>query len=180
MPAKPKTTGQLRAIFGEARKRGLDNEQLHDLVAGVVQSSNSSSDRTIPRRGPRAATPGGEKVGAADRWVATAVAALPFVSIKSLTYAQAEAVIQRLKGSSFVPRRTLQYRRKKAGVTQVVQRDQILLIAALATQREWSTETLVKFCKRQCGHHPLRTTADANKVIEALKAMNRRDDLWAA
>lgn len=146
--ARPKTTLQLRAIFGEARKCGLDNDALHELVASVLVSTGSGSDRVA--------------------------------SIKELSYTEAERVIERLKGKSFVPRRTLQYRRQKAGIKQVVQEGQLQKIAELASQRQWSPESLVKFCKRQCGHHPLRTTEDANKVIEALKSMNKRDDLWAA
>jgi hypothetical protein len=108
-------------------------------------------------------------------------------SIARLTYAEAERVIARLRGQrsqvgqdAYVPLRTLQYRRQKAGIQQMVQTAQLEKVAALATQRNWSPETLVNFCKRQCGHHPLRTTEDANKVIEALKAMNKREGLWAA
>lgn len=140
-PARSKSTAQVRAIFGEARRCGLDSDALHELVAGLVPGTGS---------------------------------------IKSLTFTQAEAVIEKLKGSSFVPRRTLQWRRKKSGVTQVVQKSQLQLIAELASQRNWSSETTVNFCRRQAGHYPLRTTQDANKVIEALKAMNKRDNLWAA
>lgn len=138
---RPKTTPQVRAIFGESRKCGLDGEQLRDTVESVTGRTRSISE---------------------------------------LTHAEAEKVIEKLKGKSFVPRRTLQYRRAKKGIKQVVQEAQLTLIADLATQRRWSAETLVKFCKRQCGHHPLRTTEDANKVIEALKSMNRREGLWAA
>lgn len=139
--ARPKTTPQVRAIFGEGRKCGLDDEQIRDTVESVTGRTRS---------------------------------------IRKLTHAEADRVIEKLKGKSFVPRRTLQYRRAKHGVKQVVQEGQLKLIADLATQRHWSAETLVKFCQRQCGHHPLRTTADANKVVEALKSMNKRDQLWAA
>lgn len=147
---RPKTTGQVRAIFGEARKCGLDNEALHELVASVLLNGQPSS------------VAGRE------------------ASIAQLSYSEAERVIERLKGRAFLPRRTLQYRRAKQGIKQVVQEAQLALIAQLATQRNWPAETLVRFCKRQCGHHPLRTTEDANKVIEALKSMNRREGLWAA
>ena len=138
---RPKSTSQVRAIFGEAKRCGLDDETLREIVADITHGSTS---------------------------------------ISTLTFAQAEAVIQRLKGKSFVPLRTLQYRRAKAGIKQVVQEAQLTLIAQLASQRNWSDETLVNFCKRQCGHHPLLTTEDANKVIEALKSMNKREGLWAA
>jgi hypothetical protein len=145
--ARPKTTGQVRAIFGEARKCGLDNDALHEVVASVLSTQHSAR---------------GE------------------VSIAKLSYSEADAVIERLKGKSFVPRRTLQYRRAKQGIKQVVQEGQLTLIAELATQRNWPAQTLIDFCIRQCEHHPLRTTEDANKVIEALKSMNKREGLWAA
>lgn len=100
-------------------------------------------------------------------------------SIRELTHAEAEAVLKQLKGKDFVPLRTMQYRRQKQGVKQVVQQSQLNLIADLASQRHWSPETLAKFCLRQCGHRRPRTTEDANKVVEGLKAMNRRENLWA-
>jgi hypothetical protein len=100
-------------------------------------------------------------------------------SIADLTHAEADRVIRRLKGRDYTPLRTMQHRRAKTGVSQIVTDDQLTKIAALATQRKWSAQTLVNFCIRQCGH-PVRTTVDANKVIEALKAMNKREGLWAA
>ena len=99
-------------------------------------------------------------------------------SIAALTFAEADQVIAKLGGQTFASRRTVQLHRRKAGVVQVVQPGQLELIAMLASQRHWQPETLVEFCKRQTGHHPLRTTKDANKVIEALKSMNKRDGLW--
>jgi hypothetical protein len=101
-------------------------------------------------------------------------------SIKELTYIEAQRVIQRLKGSAFVPLRTLQYRRQKAGVPQLVTAEQLTLIAELASQRKLTVEGLSRLCKRACKREVPRSTADANKVIEALKSMNRRDGLWSA
>ena len=135
-----KSANQVRAIFAEGHKRGLDDEGIRDVV-------ESSTRRTR--------------------------------SVRELTHAEAEAVIKQIKGREFIPLRTLQYRRQKQGIKQVVTQAELNLIAQLASQRDWPAETLVKFCVRQCGHHPLRTTDDANKVIEGLKAMNRRDGLWA-
>ena len=146
--ARPKLNSQVRAIFGEAKRCGLDNDALHELVADVLRGNSPTPESAV--------------------------------SIAKLTYTEAERVIQRLKGQSFVPRRTLQYRRQKAGIQEVVQQAQLDKIAALASQREWNAQTLINFCRRQCGHYPLRTTADANKVIEGLKAMNSREGLWAA
>jgi hypothetical protein len=101
-------------------------------------------------------------------------------SVRELSYTEAQRVIQRLKGQSFVPLRTLQYRRKKAGVKQMVQPSQLDLIANLASQRNWTNYSLTAFCMRQCKRARPLTTDEANKVIEALKDMNRRDGLWAA
>jgi Protein of unknown function (DUF1018) len=99
-------------------------------------------------------------------------------SLSELTHAEAESMLRRLKGSGFVPLRTLQHRRKQQGVEQIVRPGQIKLIAKLASQRAWSKDALVHFCDRQCGFPRPRTTTHANKVIEALKSMNRRDELW--
>jgi Protein of unknown function (DUF1018) len=101
-------------------------------------------------------------------------------SIAALNVTQADVVIARLGGEPLAARRTIQQRRKNAGIVAVVSPAQIQLIADLASQRHWSAETLQEFCRRQTGHFPLRTTKDANKVIEALKSMNRREGLWAA
>lgn len=138
---QPKTYSQVQAIHAEAKRRGLNDETLHDLVEDATRRTRS---------------------------------------IAALTHAEAQQVIQRLKGNSFVPLRTLQHRRKQAGIQQIVTDDQQTLIAALATQRAWSPETLRKFCQRQCKRDRPLTTAEANKVIEGLKRMNRRDGLWAA
>lgn len=102
-------------------------------------------------------------------------------SIKALTHAEAEKVIKRLKGDSFVPTRTLQWRRQKAGIKQLVQDSQLTLIARLASQRDgWTGESMTKFCRKMIKRDRPITTDEANKIIEALKAMNRRDRLWAA
>ena len=147
---RPKSNAQVRAIFGIAKERGLDNDALHDVVASVLSD------------GRRSTVDGRE------------------ASIAKLSYAEAEKVIQRLKGQSFVPRRTLQWRRQKAGVKQLVTEAGLTKIAELASQRNWSTESLTKFCRRTIKRDRPATTKQANTIIEALKAMNERDDLWAA
>lgn len=140
--ARPKSTGQVRAIFGLAKERGMDPEEaLRDVVEAVTQRTRS---------------------------------------ISALSHAEAEQVIARLKGDRFTPRRTLQWRRKKAGVKQVVQEAQLTLIAELAAQRDWTAESLSKFCQRMIKRDRPATTQQANTITEALKAMNRRDHLWAA
>lgn len=134
-PPAPKTTAQVRRIFGLARTRGLDEADLHTLVEETTRKT----------------------------------------SIRLLTTPEADLVIERLGGEAMTARRTVQHRRKQAGVEQLVPQGQLEKIADLAAGRNWSAEALQNFCRRQCGHFPLRTTTDANKVIEALKAMNRRD-----
>ncbi len=101
-------------------------------------------------------------------------------SIRLLNLTEADAVIVRLGGEPLAARRTVQHRRAKAGVNQIVSQAQLQLIADLASQRRWTADTLREFCLKLCKHFPLRTTADANKVIEALKSMNKREGLWAS
>jgi hypothetical protein len=104
-------------------------------------------------------------------------------SIKELTFAEAERVITRLKGDAHTPntaRRTQQHRRRKAGVKQMVQQSQLELIAELASQRNWTAETITNFCQKMIKRPRPLTTNDANKMIEALKAMNKREGLWSA
>lgn len=138
---QPKSTQQVRKIFGLSRSIGMGDELLRDTVESVIKRTRHISE---------------------------------------LTKSEADQVIDHLLSrSGQTPRRTVHYRRAKAGVEQVVQQGQLNLIAELASQRNWSAEALKNFCIRQCGHFPLRTTKDANKVIEALKKMNRRDGKWS-
>lgn len=135
-----KTVGQVKAIFAEGRKLGLDQDELRDVVESTTRRTRS---------------------------------------VKELTRSEADAVLQKLKGNQYVPLRTLQHRRQKRDVKQLVSKTQLKLIAELASQRGWTSEGLGRFCERVCGHATPRTTEAANKVIEGLKAMNRREGLWA-
>lgn len=96
-------------------------------------------------------------------------------SIAALNVTQADAVIVRLGGQPLAARRTIQHRRRRAGVSQVAQPAHLDLMRRLARQRNMSDEGLQQLTTRICKHFPPRTTHDTNKVIEALKAMNRRD-----
>jgi hypothetical protein len=104
-------------------------------------------------------------------------------SIGSLTFDQANKLIKLLGGTPLLPPqstplRTQQYHRRQAGVVQIVNGSQLDLIASLARRRGWTEESLAKFCKRLLkGKSKPITTVDANKVIEALKAMNIREGL---
>lgn len=138
--SQPKSSGQLRAIFAEARKHGLDHEALREMAESITRRTRQ---------------------------------------LRELTHAEAESLLRQLRGRDFVSLRTIQYRRQQGGIEQVVRPGQIKLIAKLASQRAWSSEALLKFCQRQCGFSRPRTTAQANKIIEALKSMNKRDSLWS-
>lgn len=105
-------------------------------------------------------------------------------SISALSRHEAEKVITRLGGRS-VPeqsapaRRTVQHRRRRAGVPQIASPAQLDLMRSLARRREMSEEGLEQLSIRQCGHYPPRTTTETNSVVEALKAMNKRERVCA-
>lgn len=134
-----KSTAQIKAIFGLARKRDLSDDALRAVAETVT----------------------GQR------------------SISALTRAAANNVIVALggvvQGTADVPLRTRQYRRQRAGVKRIVSPAQLEKLRTLAAARHWSDRTVDEFCTRQCGHARPRTTTDANKIIEALKAMNARD-----
>jgi hypothetical protein len=96
-------------------------------------------------------------------------------SISALTRHQAENVIIRLGGTINTPRRTIQFRRQQSGVKQIASPAHLELMRSLATRRGMNEETLAALSNRIVKHYPPRTTSDTNKVIEALKAMSRRE-----
>jgi len=135
---QPKSTGQVRCIFGLARQKGMDDELLHETVLSVTKRTER---------------------------------------ISQLTSVEADAVIAHLKGKDYKPspRRTVLHRRQRAGVKQIAQPAHLELMYSLARTRGMSDEGLEQLARRICKCFPPRTTSDTNKVIEALKAMNRRD-----
>jgi hypothetical protein len=100
-------------------------------------------------------------------------------SISGLSRHDAEKVINRLNGVTPPPRRTVQHRRRRAGVPQIASPAHLDLMRSLARRREMSDEGLEQLSIRQCGHYPPRTTSETNSVVEALKAMNKREAVWA-
>lgn len=104
-------------------------------------------------------------------------------SIRALSRKEADDVIDRMGGQPFfrdksgTPRRTVSYRRQQTGVVQLETEKQLNLLRDLATRRGWSEETLQNFCQRQIKKSLPTTTKEANKVIEGIKAMNKRDYL---
>jgi hypothetical protein len=95
-------------------------------------------------------------------------------SIRALSYVQADRVIERLGGEPFAARRTVQHRRQKAGVPQIAQPSHLQLMYDLASRRNMSDEGLAQLAGRMRVPFPPRTTGGTNKIVEALKAMNRR------
>ncbi len=143
MPApQPKSTDQLRAIFGLGKNLGMDKPDLEAVAAEVT-------------------------AGRIER-------------LSLLTFDEANAVIVRLGGESFpspghVAVRTANYRRQKAGVKQVETSRHLKLISDLAAKRNMSRAGLASLCMRIIKRASPATTAQGNMVVEALKAMNRRD-----
>lgn len=134
---QPKSTGQVRCIFGLKNKLGMSDELLRETVLSVTNRTDH---------------------------------------ISQLTSVEADHVIAHLQGNDHkpAPRRTVLHRRKRAGVKQVAQPAHLDLMRSLARQRGMSDEGLEQLARRICKCYPPRTTSDTNKVIEALKAMNRR------
>jgi hypothetical protein len=99
-----------------------------------------------------------------------------------LSFDEANAMIVRLGGDSFtsakpVARRTENYRRQKAGIKRVESAKHLSMIDQLARLRNMSPEGLERLCQRMIKKPRPATTAEGNKIIEALKAMNRRDGI---
>jgi hypothetical protein len=107
--------------------------------------------------------------------------------ISCLRFDEANAIIRRLGGEPLNPpgsrqisRRTVNYRRKKAGVQQIAQPEHLAMMYRLADGRNMTLDGLRKLSERMIKHFPPRTTAETNKIVEALKAMNARDRRRAA
>ena len=97
-----------------------------------------------------------------------------------LSFDQANAMIAHLGGDTFpgtghVAARTANHRRQKAGIKQVESTKHLRLIADLAAKRNMSAAGLASLCMRIIKRSAPATTAQGNKIIEALKAMNKRD-----
>lgn len=144
----PKTTEQLRAIFGLGKKVNCGKEDLEELAYQMF-------DAKVER-------------------------------LSQLSFEQANAMIHRLGGEPFsdqsssppLSRRTVNYHRQKAGVKQIETGRHLNLIKELARLRSMTPEGLEKLCLRMIKKPAPVTTSEGNKIVEALKAMNRRDGLY--
>jgi hypothetical protein len=149
------TDSQRRAIFGLAKRNGLDDETIRSAVEAVT-------GRTVD---------------------------FQHTGISDLSFSEANGVMVKLGGVPFASRE-LHRQRAKAEIKRAVRKggnpdikSQLDLIAELASQREQmrgKPEALKAFCKRCIKKDAPTTTTEATIIIEALKAMNRREGLWAA
>ena len=102
-------------------------------------------------------------------------------SLKELTFAEANDMISSLGGVPFSlftrSRRTENYRKQVAGVKTIETDAHLKLIDELAAIRGWTQDSLIKFCQRVIKKDSPVTTDEGNKIVEGLKAMNRRDGL---
>lgn len=137
---QPKTTQQMKAIWGLAKKHDIDEETLRGSAVVVSE-------------------------GRVDR-------------LSLLSFDEANVLIRNLGGdaitSSRTPRRTVNYRRKVAGVQQIAQRDHLAFMRKSAEALNISEAGLESMGNRMLKHWPPRTTAETNKIIEALKSMAER------
>lgn len=139
-----KCNRQLRAIFGLARKRGLDKPDLEALAAETAGVSRLSR----------------------------------------LSFKDANRLIVRLGGEPFplvspvadtTPRRTVNYRRQKAGVVALASPRHLEYLETLARNRGITPQGLDRLCMRMLRSRRPRTARGCNAVIEAIKSMMARD-----
>lgn len=92
---------------------------------------------------------------------------------------EAKEVIHRLEQllpENQVSRRTVNYRRQKTGVPQIVTPQHIKLMNDLWFKFSYRTASgLESICLKTIKVEKPRTTAECNKIIEAIKDMNRRE-----
>jgi len=104
------------------------------------------------------------------------------VRLSKLSFDEANAIIVHLGGEAFpapghVAKRTQNYRKQKAGIKTVETQKHERLIRDLADKRNMTTAGLASLCMRVIKRPWPQTTAQGNKIVEALKAMNRRDGI---
>jgi hypothetical protein len=141
---QPKTTDQLRAIFGLAKKEGIafGDDDRAEYVSTVSDGRVTSTSK--------------------------------------LSFDEANKLIVQFGGEAFpapghVAKRTENYRKQKANVKTLVTGRQLRMMKDLADKRNMSQIGLASLCMRIIKRSAPTTTAQCNKVIEALKSMNARD-----
>ena len=104
--------------------------------------------------------------------------------ISKLSFSEANGMIERLGGRAFTPqfgsKRTQQHHHQKAVVITIVSTDQKGKIEKLLRGRNIGADGYKSLCLRMLNHTEPHTTMEASKIIEALKAMNKRDQTFGA
>lgn len=105
-------------------------------------------------------------------------------SLAELTFDEANKVIVMLGGEPFRAygnsKRNENYKKQQAGVKSIETDNHLNFIDELARLRGMTPEGVEKLATRMRLPWPPRTTAEGNKIIEALKAMNKRDGISSA
>jgi len=98
-----------------------------------------------------------------------------------LYHHEALEIINRLQNfvsPNQTPRRTVNYRRRRDGIEQIVSIAHLGKLQSLADGRGMTNEGLQQLCLRMIKTEKPRTTKECNKIIEAIKAMNTRDRVF--
>lgn len=102
-------------------------------------------------------------------------------NMSDLTFDEANKVIIALGGEPFRAygnsKRNENYKKQQAGVKSIETDNHLNFIDELARLRGMTPEGVEKLATRMRLPWPPRTTAEGNKIVEALKAMNKRDGL---
>lgn len=106
-------------------------------------------------------------------------------SIAKLSFEEANGMIVRLGGRAFSPnppsRRTEQYHRQKEGVQAIATATHLDYMRRLARGRNMSDQGLGDLSSKvNKGERSPRTSKEVNRVIEAIKVMNKRDQTFGA
>lgn len=144
----------LRSIFGYAKQAGVDNEALHDIIA-MRFDKTSLKELT-------------------DQEARTLIAGLRGKPWEHGTGASGYKRTYRGDAMAKAGRRT-----DEGGPDYFVSERDMRLLKDTAYLRGWSDDTLDAFIARQLRGKPLRMMSQFNKVLWALKSMNRRDKLHA-
>ena len=101
--------------------------------------------------------------------------------LSELTFDEANACIVSLGGVAFQlftrSKRTENYRKQQLGIKTIETDAQLRYIDELAAMRNWTADSLRKFCNTVIKKDSPTTTEEGNKIVEGLKAMNQRDGL---
>ncbi len=146
--AQPKKQFQIRRLFGLAKPNARDAcMDIHDYLADLAHGV--TDERTS--------------------------------SLKELTFDEANKMIVALGGTAFAlvvrSKRTENYRKQSAGIKSIETDAQLKLIDELAGARGWTAVSLEKFCQRMIKKTLPTTTEEGNKIVEGLKAMNKREGI---